>query len=634
MLTAMRKMARGWVAGLLVGLLAVAFAIWGINDVFRPAQSDALVRAKGFEVTGAAFERELERRLQAIRAENGTAPTRQEAYEGGLHTELLQGLTARAALDALIARLNIRAGDAMVAEEIRLTPAFKSQITNEFDNDTYKSLLAQSGFSEAEYEEGLRGDIARRLFLSATAGGVRAPSSLANFIVQWESERRTVTVAQIPAGLAGVPPQPSDAEIEAFYAENEAALRTPERRRMLVVHADPQLFLARIDAPDDRLRELYQFRVARLAGGETRTLAQITAPNQAAAQEAERRLKSGENPGAVAAAIGGQLTPHVNVARSGVPDAAVAAAAFALAEGAVSAPIDGLTWSVVKVEQIAAANIPTFEQLRDELRAEYGREEADGLVNQAVEDFEDAVAGGATIEEAAKTAGIRVDEATVDAGGRGPDGAPVPALDGLGDVLEQAFSTEPGQTTEFLPAQSGGYAQIRVEDVTPPSVRPLNEVREDLVAAWRARAAAQALEAIAERVKGGVDAGKDFRTAVREERLQLIAAGEVIDRSAAFRGPLAQLGQELFSAQPQGVVWAAAPGGGGLLIAQLEKIERADPAADPTRLDASRASASDLLANDLVLTVQQAVINASGARTDTNRLDQLFGAGVDPEAGS
>jgi peptidyl-prolyl cis-trans isomerase D len=58
MLAVIRSFAKSWVAAVLIGLLIVSFAVFGINDIFKNNFRDAVVQA-GSRTTSSAEEIEV-----------------------------------------------------------------------------------------------------------------------------------------------------------------------------------------------------------------------------------------------------------------------------------------------------------------------------------------------------------------------------------------------------------------------------------------------------------------------------------------------------------------------------------------------------------------------------------------------
>ncbi|WP_288960915.1 SurA N-terminal domain-containing protein, partial [uncultured Sulfitobacter sp.] len=115
------------------------------------------------------------------------------------------------ALDNEATNLGISVGDARVRDEVLKIPAFRG-LSGDFDRESYRFALSQSGLSEAEFETSLREDIARTLLQGAVVGGVPAPEAYAQALSQFIGEARAITYAMLTADdltapVAGATPE-------------------------------------------------------------------------------------------------------------------------------------------------------------------------------------------------------------------------------------------------------------------------------------------------------------------------------------------------------------------------------------------------------------------------------------------
>ncbi len=618
MLSGMRKVTRGWIAGGFIALLMASFAIWGVNDAFRPVSSNAVAQGDDLKVPAADFKREFDAAIEQIRAEQQPTVTTQQAVAGGVHTAVLQRLIGQRALDRLARRMGVGASDQMVATAIREDEAFKSQITGAFDRETFRQLLAQNGLTEADYTERLRASIGRRQLASAAVAGVTAPKGFADLLYAFESERRVVSIAAITRARVGAPPEPGEADLRAFYKDNSARFATPEYRTLTLVIADPKAFAAKVEVSEAQIREMYAFRAPKLGKAERRSFVVISTPDQAKAAEAARRLAAGEDPGAIASALKGQLAPFTLAQKSEAPDAVIAEAVFKLQAGQSTGAVKGtLSWGAAKVSDIVPSEVPTFEALRDTIRAEIAEEEASQLLNDAVARFEDERAGGKALEEAARAAGlspVRIEN--VDARGADAEGAPAALLAGAPELLKAAFAAAPDEPTDFTPIADGGYALVRVDGIKAAGVRPFEAVKPVLTLAWKARRTGEQMRQLADKVVKQAAAGASFAALVKAERLAPVAASQTLDRRAAQESNAPALGQAIFQAREGEAVQAPDARGEAILVALVEKVSRQPPEANPQLVAEVANAARDMLSNDMLATLQTAAAQAAKVRTD------------------
>jgi len=635
MLSQMRNMTRGVVAYVLLFLLTIAFAIWGINDMFGGVGSQNVASVSGHDVTPAELSRELELTLRAQRNEDQTLTT-QEAVDQGLHIRLLEGIIGRHALLGYAERIGLSASDRMVADRIRGIPAVVNPVTGAFDEAAYDAFLQQLRYTRREFEGDIRGDLVRSMVIEAMVTGVRAPSSFGALVLSYEGESRVVTIAEAPASVVGAIAPPTEEQLQQFWEESQESLRLPEFRALTLVYARPQDFVARVDIPEARLQEEFEARRVALTEPERRTFVRITAQNEAQANDIAARLGRGETAAAIAAALNVPTARGENQARDQVTDARVAEAIFAMQRGQSRVVRGELSpFVVVRLESITAPVAPNLTQIRDQLRQAIALDEASTMLTEAITGFEDARGGGASVVEAARANNLPiVTIPSVEAGGRDANGAPVALLEGQEEVLRTAFETTEGEASDFIPVGDADV-MVAVDGVTPARVRALDEVRPDLTQVWTARERATRMRELGERVVAAVRDGQDFNAAARANRFNVVVDSRAIDRRTAAQIPARGLAPQIFSVAEGVAVSDIRADGGAVLVAVVEDINRVDPAASPQEVELFRGQVQQSLVNSFGTAIQDEIVERARPRRNQALLDQTFrrtGEGEEEEA--
>ncbi|GAM99378.1 peptidyl-prolyl cis-trans isomerase PpiD [alpha proteobacterium U9-1i] len=631
MLAQLRNLTRGWIAYLLLFLLAVAFAMFGVNDVFNGVGSQNLAEVGGRAVTPQQLSREMEIYLRQMRNQ-GNNISQADAIEAGLHSRLLESLIARTAMENYADKIGVSASDAQVADRIREFPPVLNPLSGQFDTAAYDGFLRELGYSRPEFEREIRNELTTGMFMEALVAGARAPSSFGKLVLAYESERRTVSLAEAPASLAGQIPAPNEAQVQAFYEENEASLRVPEYRALVLVRATPADFINRIDVPEARLREEFDARRATLVAPETRSFYRIAASSQAQANDAVARLGRGETPEAVSQALNAPLTRGADQTRDQIADSAVAEAVFSMAANAPPRAVQSqlAPWTVVRVTSVTASSAPDFAQVRDQLRQELAGEEASELLQAAIASFEEARAAGTSAAEAARAAGLPITEiAAVNAQGQTPQGQQIEGLPA--DMVQVAFETSEGEASDFLPVGDADVV-VAVTGVTPSSVRPLAEVRAQLVDAWTSRERARRLEELGADIVAAINGGQGFDAVVRARRLNVLVNSRDLDRRTAAQLPARELAALMFGAEQGRAVSSIRGDGGAVYVAVVENIQRTDPATAPEQVEAGRAQLQQAVGESLGEAVQSAIIADASTRRNQRLLDQLYTSGPTDDA--
>lgn len=621
MLTALRKATRTWVAGIFVGLLVLSFAIFGINDIFQGATPQGAARVDGQLISSAEYKAEFDRVLERARREAGRSVTAEEAAAQGVDSAVLNRMIDERALAALTGSLGIVPAEAAVRREIGNIEAFQDPNTGQFSPQAYDSALRSQGYSAQGFETQVRQDMARQTLFIASTSGIRAPGLYARQTLYAGTERRQVSIIAVPARLVAQPGEPTDAQLQQLYDENRARLMRPETRSLVLASAIIADFTANVRVDEAEVRAVFERAKTQRATPATRTLQVLQVRDAAQAAAVEARIKAGEEPAAVATALGLPAPLSYDAATEAqVPDTAVARAAFAARPGAVQTVTSPLGMRVIRVSAATEQVLPSFESLAPEIRTELRNRGAQRAMIEAAETFDAAIAEGVAFEQAATRAGLRlVRIPAITAQGTGPDSQPVPefADQQSRELLLSAFQLQQGEATDLLPMGEDTFAAAYVAGVVAPSPVPFAEVRPDLREEWRRRQISASLETRANAIAAEARTSS-LEAAARSAGLQVERPDQPLQRGQGSP----QLSQAVFAAKKGEIVVGLTANGVEYAVIRIENIERDDETAQPQRLQQAEQSVRQSIQQDIVATIEvvareraEVTINRTVART-------------------
>lgn len=573
MLTTTRRFAKSWVAYALLGLLILSLVIVGtIQDPLRDFGSTAVIRAGDREVSQPQF-RGIVDRFNTQRAEQtGQRFTMQELVDTGGHVQLMEQLAGEEGLFAWIWRAGIRPAEELVASRLRETQAFFDPVTGQFDEEAMARLLAENGMTPADYEADLRDQVAAEHYAAGVAAGMRMPRVYGALLAAYGGETRNGRWIVLSPADAGEIPDPTDAQLTALLNEVADQVRQPELRTVTLVRFTPSQAVDDVEVSDAAIAERFEFQRETLGTAETRSFVTLTAANAQAAQGIVRRLRAGEDPAAVARALGIEPVAYADQPRSAVADSGVAQAAFSLQSGAVSDPVQGdLGLVVVKVTEVTAGQPAQLADHRADIEQALRLEAARVRVSELVERFVQLREGGMGLREAAEQAGgevLTLPPFTQE--GALPNGQPMgaPAI-----IYETAYSTAEGTDSDIIDAGNDEYFAMRVDEVTPARLPTVEEMRGDLTQYWRNRELGRRLQergnAVAERIRGG----EDIAAVARAEGLTLTTREGVGRQAGEGEGALGQGVLEGLFGQGRGQVFSGpADEAGNFVVGVVDRI--------------------------------------------------------------
>lgn len=571
MMDSMRKAAKSWVAKLLIGLLAVSFGVWGIADVFKFASVNDLATVGSEEITAEAYSKAFQNRLQEISRQTGQGITPEEARVYGVDKGVLEYLVQGAALDGEAKKLKLGVSNTFLAQDLMTNPTFTDS-AGKFDGERFKQLLAQNGLSEATYFAAERERLLRDALTTTASGGLPVSAGLLEAQYRFDNEQRDARYFIVSTADSEVP-APTDDEIKKEYEANPAAYTAPEFRAVAIIKAEPADIAAKITLTDQDLAEGFDKYKGEFFTPEKRTILQITFPSLADAQAAQVKLAGGADFLALAKERGfteADIT-FADKTKTDFVDPAIADAAFALAQGAVSDPIKGaLSTALLKAVSITPEHQSTLDEVKQQLSDRLKLEQAMEQIQATYDAVEDARAAQTSFEDIAGKAGIPFELVTAtDAQGNDKVGAAV-AIPHKEDVLKAAFTSDVGVENDAI-SLDNGYVWYEVREVVPAALKPLDQVKDQARAAVIAAKVRALSEEKAKKLVERARAGAKLEDLAAEVKAQVQTAqglkrteqGDSFNRAAVLA---------LFSVPDNGFAYAVEADGKGARVMQSEPV--------------------------------------------------------------
>lgn len=449
------------------------------------------------------YARALQTQINAMSQQFGQQISTQEALAFGIDKQVIQSVITRAALDNEAARIGLSVGDAVVVSEITGMDSFKGT-SGAFDREAYRFSLDRNNLTETQFETNLRRDISRELLQGAIGGGFTAPKVMTDTLFAWTGERRgfsmlRLTEADLPAPVA----EPAEADLKAHYDAHLDRFTRPEAKRITYASLLPETIAKDQPVDEALLKELYQQRIDEFVVPERRILERLVYPDQAAADAAKAALDGG-TPFETLVTERGLTLDAIALGDVAKDDLGAAGeAVFAAAEGDVVGPVQtDLGPALIRVVALLAAEETAFEAARETLAIEFQTDAARRLIAGRVEEIDDLLAGGATLEDLSKDAGLAL--ATLDfVPGQQSDAV----IEGYPAFRTAAEAVQTGDFPQAIVLEDGGVVALRLDEIVPAAPIPFDEAKEKIAEDWRKDAVAAALTARAAQIKTEIEGG-------------------------------------------------------------------------------------------------------------------------------
>jgi peptidyl-prolyl cis-trans isomerase D len=516
MLQAIHDNLKGVFAMIILGVLAVVFIFWGVEFV----SVGGLTATKGIEVNGqdvnvSEVQQAYQDQVTQYQVATGGMDLPEDVREQ-IKQDVIEGAVANELIRQRTAEQRFRATDRDVLELLQQVPAF--QVDGKFSKDAYYAALRSANIEPAYFEAQQKQMVAARfldrgLFASAFVlpGEFEQREALLN-------ESREVAWVVLPTERFLADVQADEAALAAWYEEHKADYRTAEQANLQYVEISLDDLAASVQVTEDALHSYYDANVDRYRAPERRRVRHILiasdgddAAAEAKARSAYDRAVAGEDFAELARELSQDPGSAAQGGDLGWADRETfvgpfADAAWSMNEGEIKGPVKTqFGWHVLKLEGIESSAIPSFEEMRPQLEAEYRRAESERLFGDLQEQLDtEAFEAGGDLQRVADSLAldIRSVEGFTRQGG---------ALGSSPELIKAVFDPEVlnGSQLRTVEVAPGKVVALKVVAHQPPRDRPLDEVREQAAAAYAAeqarKAAGQRAVELAAELRGGAD---------------------------------------------------------------------------------------------------------------------------------
>ena len=550
-----------WLTGIILALIIGPFALWGINSYFSASSDTSVASVNGSKISPQDFQQAYQNRYEQMQQMFGTSFKPGMIDEKQLRQEVLRQLINDSLLSQQAATQHYTISNADLVAAVQQIPAF--QVDGKFSTQAYQATLSANGLTPAAFEARERQDLAVSQLQNAIMASAFATPQQLELNQKIQGQQREIGYITIPSAPYLAAAKISDQQIAAYYQAHASEFMTPEKLTLAYVALDEAQLAKGISASDAQLQALYQQQLASFKQSEAREAqhiliavggknAKTDAAAAAKAADIVKQLKAGADFAALAkqysddagsAASGGNL----GWITRGSTDKTFEDALFSIPKvGDIAGPVKLQGgYDIIKLDGIRAPTTKSFTEVRGQLLAEYQKKKADDeyfalgdqLANLAYEHPGSLQAVSKQLNLPIQT----VSDVTRDSG----SGIAVnPA------VRQKAFSNEvlvQGNNSDPIQIGPNHVVVIRVQSHVPSQLKPLPQVRDQIIARLKLQQAARQAQQVAAQVQAALVSGESLAQVAAKYKLKFTAAKYVMRTdtgsvpaavlSAAFAAP-------------------------------------------------------------------------------------------------
>jgi peptidyl-prolyl cis-trans isomerase D len=542
MLQKMRENFAGTFAIVLLAMIGLSFVFFGLDYSFIGSGYAAKVDGGTVEIL--EFEQDYRDAIQR----NPQLASLTGDIRTQIRRSLLEQLIARQLIENYLDENNFRISDEQVTEYIREQDVFRTD--GKFDREAYRAFLAERGLDPARFEQLQRSALRQQqLQLAIAATALVTPAEYRRYL-NLVAEQRVVRVANIEAPDVMDEIGVDDEMVAAYYENHPDLFQLPETADVEYLQISRDAVAEDIAVSEEEVEAYYADNRERWLQDEERRARHIliVAGDDADAAETRAnevlaRIQDGESFAELAAEVsedsstasqGGDLG---SLTRSQMPNE-LGAAVFSMEEGEVAGPIESeFGYHIVRLDDILERGPLPLDQVRSEVLTELRQQEAERRFRDLERALSDALFDSSSLAEVAEATDLEVRSAS---GFTREGGEPFGNNQAAIDAIFEPSVLSGERISDIVELDADRSAIFRVTSHQEPTRRPLEEVRDEVVAALEAEQAELLMSTRADQMLEALRSGEEFAAAAETAGLDaaepraISRTDESIDQSLLF----------------------------------------------------------------------------------------------------
>ena len=568
MLDTIRSAVNSWIAKVFLGLLVLCFVLlWGVPELRRTSGHDLFTSGKS-TIKANTYRFALQDQIKLFSSSNRLPRllSEAEAAQYGLPQMALSQLQQDVLLDEQVRLMKIGVSKDGIARAIGADRFFQQQ--GQFNRTIFLSYLKQQGLPEADFIDYLAGKEKRNQLVYSAVNDMTAPNVFYSALLNYRNETRSVDYLLVTKKEIGEIKDPTSEQLQKSFDTHKAEFHAPEYRQVTLMEMTPESLLKPADISEDEIKDYYTRNASRFISPEERTVQILRFKTRQEADNASAKLRDGKTFEDLVSSEHKTLEDITKgpAAKTGFPST-IARDIFELEPNKVSDVINDLEGPVIiRVVKITPQGPTPLEKAEPDIRNRLAKENAANAMRDNHDAIENARFEEVSLDELAKQYKLDLRKVTIDSKAQTPDGQAVGDLPQQSMLVDNIFQAAEGADLDPIAIKGGGYLWYRVDKVVNARDRTLDEVKDKVVALWKADETQRLLDEKASKLEQELKDHKTLDNLAQElgvakktaRGLKRGGSDEVLGAdgiNAAFSGPKGHSGVSKAADKEQRVVY-------------------------------------------------------------------------------
>ena len=526
MLQAINDRIKGWLGALVIIMITIPFAFWGIESYIGGGGKEYAAVVNDEEIPVFQFENAYSNQLARLNQQFGSALpfTNQQIKE-----QVLDQLINAVVLEENTYTSGYRISD----QDLKRSIATIFSRDGQFDRDYFENIVASNNMTISQYESTLRSELRVLQKQNAIRATAFMTEEEARHLAALQQQQRDIRVIKFSPEPDSTDIVVTDDEIKEYYSSNPERFMTPERVRVEYIEITSDELAGSIEVDEEKIAQMYDVYKQTLLAKEERKARHILIQTGSSEEKSKEtlmpkidKLQQRLNEGESFEALAREYSDDPGSAKEGGDLGWVAVgdmvkpfedALFSLNKGEVSGIVEtqfGL--HLVKLEDIRTPEVKTLSEMRSEFEKDLKQDVLSSMFYDISEDM-------------AVTAYENPDslDAVVDAVNKQPATTEWFTRDAGSGIAENqkfrnaAFASsviQEGLNSDVIELSPDHVAVLRLLKHEPASMKPLETVKAEINKILRMKKAHDKTMAAAEEAKTRISSGEKAENVLSENQ--------------------------------------------------------------------------------------------------------------------
>jgi peptidyl-prolyl cis-trans isomerase D len=514
MMDNLRTAANHVVLKIIFGIIIVSFILTGVGGYLSGGGANYAAKVNGQEIGRGQFENAVaseRNRQQQQLGDQFSALASSEGYMQQMRQQVLSRMIDEALMDQYAKHLGLGISDEQVKQAIFKEPAFQNN--GKFDNARFSSIVGNMGMTTDQYAQALRNQLTTQQLINAIVGTDFMLTGETDELAALVSQERVVREATIDVNALAAKQEVSEQEMTNSYQQNKNSFVAPEQFRVSYIKLDAASMQE--TATDEDVQSYYDQHQDEFTQPQRNRYSVIQTKTEAEAKAILDELNKGGDFAALAKAKSADIISARNGGDMGwleegtTPDELKNAGLKD--KGQLSGVIkSSVGFLVARLDDVQPAQTKPLSEVRDAIASKVKQNKAIDAYYALQQKVSDAASNdNESLAGAEQVAGVKA----VETGWFGHDNLPAelnfkPVSDAIFNGGLVGENGTPGSNSDIITVDGDRAFVLRVTEHKPEAVKPLAEVREQVIAQVKHRKAEQQAKLQADKLLTELKLGK------------------------------------------------------------------------------------------------------------------------------